>query len=141
LKQVTDQLDSIGQQSNADTSNVAWANRPETPDSPSFPKLPWTLSISVLSGLALAFGIAFLRELLDTSVRSPRDIARVGQLNLLGMIPHEDDDPQAAGAPLPMVIFQAPHSMLAEQYRQVRSRLQHVASLDSTRSLMVARPS
>ena len=141
LKQVTDQIDQINQQSNADTSTVAWATRPETPDKPSFPKLPWVLSISIVVGLALAVGIAFMRELLDTSVRSPRDIARVGQLNLLGMIPHEDDDPQAAGAPLPMVIFQAPHSMLAEQYRQVRSRLQHVASLDSTRSLMVTSPS
>jgi polysaccharide biosynthesis transport protein len=141
LKTVTDQIDQINQQSNSDTSTVAWATRPETPDTPSFPKLPWVLSISIVVGLALALGIAFLREVLDTTVRSPRDIARVGQLNLLGMIPHEDDDPQAAGAPLPMVIFQAPHSMLAEQYRQVRSRLQHVASLDSTRSLMVTSPS
>jgi capsular exopolysaccharide synthesis family protein len=99
------------------------------------------MAISVGAGLAIALGIAFTRELLDTSVRSPRDIARIGQLNLLGLIPHEDDDPQAAGAPLPTVIFQAPHSMLAEQYRQVRSRLQHAASLDSTRSLMVTSPS
>jgi capsular exopolysaccharide synthesis family protein len=108
---------------------------------PSFPKLPWTMAISILAGLGLALGIAFTRELLDTSVRSPRDIARIGQLNLLGIIPHEDEDPQAAGAPLPQVIFQAPHSMMAEQYRQVRSRLQHAASLDSTRSLMVTSPS
>src|SRR5205814_3057117 len=106
-----------------------------------FPKLPWTMAISIVAGLALALGIAFTRELLDTSVRSPRDIARVGQLNLLGIIPHEDEDPQAAGAPLPQVIFQAPHSMMAEQYRQVRSRLQHAASLDSTRSMMVTSPS
>jgi capsular exopolysaccharide synthesis family protein len=140
LKEVVDQIDQM-QQSNADMSTVAWATRPETPDTPSFPKLGWVLSITIVVGLALAVGLAFMRELLDTSVRSPRDIARVGQLNLLGMIPHEDDDPQAAGAPLPMVIFQAPHSMLAEQYRQVRSRLQHVASLDSTRSMMVTSPS
>ena len=32
--------------------------------------------------------VAFLRELMDTSIRSPRDISRVGNLNLLGMISH-----------------------------------------------------
>jgi Mrp family chromosome partitioning ATPase len=65
----------------------------------------------------------------------------VGELTLLGLVPHEDDDPQVAGAPLPLVIFQAPHSMLAEQYRQLRSRLQHAASLDSTRSILITSPS
>jgi succinoglycan biosynthesis transport protein ExoP len=141
LKQVNDQLDSISQVGISDNSTIQWATHPETPDMPSFPKLPWVLSISILAGLSLALGIAFTRELLDTSVRSPRDIARVGQLNLLGIIPHEDEDPQSQGSPLQTVIFQAPHSMMAEQYRQVRSRLQHAASLDSTRSLMVTSPS
>jgi capsular exopolysaccharide synthesis family protein len=141
LKQVNEQLEQISQTGNADTSTIQWATHPETPDSPSFPKLPWTMSIAILFGLAASLGIAFARELLDTSVRSPRDIARVGQLNLLGMIPHDEEDPQSQGAPLPTVIFQAPHSMLAEQFRQVRSRLQHAASLDSTRSLMVTSPS
>src|SRR5207249_10518362 len=59
---------------------------------------------------------------------------------LLAVIPHESDDPQAEGAPLPLVISHAPHSMLAEQYRQVRTRLQHAASLDSTRSILVTSP-
>ena len=45
-----------------------------------------TMTMSVLCGLGLALGIAFLRELTDNSVRSPRDITRVGQLNLLGMV-------------------------------------------------------
>jgi capsular exopolysaccharide synthesis family protein len=141
LKQVDDQLEQIQQTSSTDQSPIQWATHPEIPDTPSFPKLGWVVSLSTLAGLAIALGIAFTRELMDTSVRSPRDIARVGQLNLLGIIPHEDEDPQAAGAPLPQVIFQAPHSMMAEQYRQVRSRLQHAASLDSTRSLMVTSPS
>jgi receptor protein-tyrosine kinase len=88
-------------------------------------------------GLALALGIAFLREMTDTSVRSPRDIARVGQLTVLGMIPHSDDDLQSQAARLPLVIYDAPHSMVAEQFRQVRTRLHHAASLDTTRSILI----
>ena len=117
---------------------VAWFTMPPTPETAVFPKLPITLGVAVALGLTLSVSIAFLRELTDTSVRSPRDIARVGNLNLLGMIPHEQDDPQATGARLPLVIFDAPHSMAAEEFRKLRTRLQHAASLDSTRSILVS---
>jgi capsular exopolysaccharide synthesis family protein len=99
------------------------------------------MTASIVLGLVVSLGIAFLREISDTTVRSPRDIQRVGQMSLLGMVPHESDDPQAAGARLPLVIFEAPHSMMAEQLRQVRTRLQHAASLDTTRSILVTSPS
>jgi capsular exopolysaccharide synthesis family protein len=94
----------------------------------------------MVAGLFLSLGISFIREMMDTTVRSPRDIHRVGQMTLLGMIPHQDDDPQAAGVPLSTVIYSAPTSMMAEQFRQVRTRLQHSASLDTTRSILVTSP-
>jgi len=124
-----------------DIGGVEWESQPELPEIPSFPKLAVTMPVSIALGLILALGIAFLRELLDTTIRSPRDITRVGSLNLLGMVPHEDDDPQSAGARLPVVIFEAPHSMMAEQLRQVRTRLQHSSSLDTTRSILITSPS
>jgi len=110
---------------------------PDMPESPSFPKLYITMAASLMVGLMLSLGIAFLREFTDNSVRSPRDIQKIGQLNLLGMIPHEADDPEAAQARLPLAIFEAPNSIIAEQFRQVRTRLQHSASLDTVRSLLV----
>jgi polysaccharide biosynthesis transport protein len=109
----------------------------DLPDKATFPRRSITMSVSIVIGLALALGIAFLREFTDTSVRSPRDIAKVGQLNLLGMIPHESEDPEAQNARLPLAIYEAPTSIIAEQFRQVRTRLQHSASLDTVRSLMV----
>ncbi|MGH7178358.1 MAG: polysaccharide biosynthesis tyrosine autokinase [Tepidisphaeraceae bacterium] len=138
LKEIKDQLDTLA--SAAAQNSVYWAQKPEKPDSPSFPRLVFTLPIVVMLGLLISVGVAFLREMLDTSVRSPRDIARVGQMNLLGMIPDDADDPQSSGATLPLVIFQAPTSMMAEQYRQVRSRLQHAASMETTRSMLVTSP-
>jgi tyrosine-protein kinase Etk/Wzc len=143
LKEITQDLE---QQVNAFTTaqqatpHVTWAQEPRTPDRRSFPKLPIVLTVAMLGGLALSLGIAFLREMMDTSVRSPRDIARVGQMNLLGMVPHEDDDPQTQGVPLALAISQAPQSIIAEQFRQVRTRLQHTASLETTRSILVTSP-
>ena len=138
LDHVKDEQDKIGYlMSNGKWAKVEWATYPDLPDHPTFPKLYITMPLVVMIGLALSLGIAFLREMTDTSVRTPRDIARIGQLTLLGMIPHESDDPQAAGARLPLAIFEAPQSMIAEQFRQVRTRLQHTASLDTTRSILV----
>lgn len=140
LREVEEKLDTIKLQIRANISGVEWAQHPDTPDEPSFPDLPITVTLCVMAGLGLSLGVSFLREFLDTRVRSPQDIARVGQLNLLGVIPHEDDDPQAAGVLLPLVISESPHSAIAEQFRQVRTRLQHGASLDTTRTVMVTSP-
>ena|GEM_PF-656878 len=142
LKEINDRLDQIADYAvKRDFSSIQWDAKPELPEVPSFPKLGVVMTLSIFIGLALALGIAFLRELLDTTIRSPRDITRVGNMNVLGMVPHEDDDPQSAGARLPVVIFEAPHSMMAEQLRQVRTRLQHSSSLDTTRSILVTSPS
>jgi capsular exopolysaccharide synthesis family protein len=141
LKAVSEKLDEISQiNSRSDLAAVDWAQHPETPDSRSFPRLPITIVVTVALGMALSLGIAFTRELADTTVRSPRDIQRVGQMNLLGMIPHEDDDPEVNDVPLPLVLFKVPTSIIAEQFRQVRTRLQHAASLDTTRSILVTSP-
>lgn len=138
LQRAQDEYNKLGlfiQGNNWGTAEMA--AQPDLPDRPSFPRLPLTMSLAIGMGLVLSLGIAFLRELLDTTVRSPRDIAKVGQLNLLGLIPHESDDPQVAAARLPLAIYEAPHSVIAEQFRQVRTRLQHSASLDTVRSLLV----
>ena len=120
-----------------DQAGVVWAQKPDVPDRMSFPRLSVTMAVSILLGLALSLGLSFLREMLDTSVRSPRDIARVGQMNILGMVPDERDDPAVAGVRLPLAIFEAPNSAFAEQLRQMRTRLQHTVSLDTTRAILV----
>ena len=138
IDEVEGELAKIDRKLPSGWSPVKWFAKPPTPDTRTFPSLPATVAVAVMLGLALSVGIAFLREVTDTSVRSPRDIARVGQLNLLGMIPHQLDDPQAAGARLPLVIFDAPSSMAAEEFRKLRTRLQHTAALDSARSILVS---
>ena len=143
LTRVDEQLTTINSANDRQRSlaDVSWASQPTDPDTRSFPKLKTTLAAALFLGLALSLGIAFLRELTDTSVRSPRDIARVGQMNLLGMIPHEDDDPQSAGVPMTKIIAQAPTSIMAEQFRQVRTRLQQAANLDTVRTILITSPS
>ncbi len=142
LKQVDTQLNFLrAEQEQRISGKVQWSQFPEVPSNRSFPKLWKVLTLSIMLGLVLAVSIAFIREMTDTTIRSSRDIERVGQMTVLGMVGDETQDPQAAGARLPLLIFDAPHSMIAEQLRQLRTRLQHAASLDTTRSLLVTSPS
>jgi capsular exopolysaccharide synthesis family protein len=142
VKQYDKALQDLDQMIRVDSfGSLSWFEHPREPSTRSFPKLSAIMPAAIAIGLFLSLGIAFLREITDTTVRSPRDIVRVGQMALLGMVPHEADDPQSSGARLPLVIFEAPHSIMAEQLRQVRTRLQHAASLDTTRSILVTSPS
>lgn len=142
IKIVQEQIDNVvAIQGSSASSRVSWMTYPQKPMNKSFPKLPVTMALAIALGLAISMGVAFLREAMDQSIRSPRDIAKVGQINLLGLIPDKSDDPQSEGARLPVVIFDAPHSAMAESFRHVRTKLQHTASLDTTRSIMVTSPS
>ena len=140
MRKIEQQLATVRFDANSrQQEELQWADRPVTPASPSFPDLKMTLALSLLLGVGLAVGLAFLREVLDDSVRSPRDIARVGQMNVLGVVAEAGSDPEA-GDPLELTIANAPHSMTAEQLRGVRSRLGHVAPLDTTRTILVTSP-
>ena len=121
-------------------ASCAWNGTPTKPEALSSPNLRVILPVAVMLGLAFSLGVAFLREMADTSVRSPRDITRVGPMNVLGMVSRESDDPELSGVPLHEVIVTAPTSLLAEQLRQVRTRLQHAISLDTTRTLLITSP-
>jgi capsular exopolysaccharide synthesis family protein len=140
-REIRERIEVLKNAVRTNNAGVAWYGLPVLPDTMSSPKLPICMAVAVVLGLGLSLGYAFLREITDTRVRSPRDVAKVGPMNLLGMIADESDDPQLAGVPLHVVIGQAPHSIMAEQFRQVRTRLQHAASLDTTRTIVVTSPS
>ena len=57
------------------------------PNEPSFPKLPIFAGGGFTAGLALAFGLAFLLEMQDTSMRSEQDVEAILRLPVLAMIP------------------------------------------------------
>src|SRR4029453_3485645 len=68
LNTVQKQLDTIQGNNLINANQILWMQQPFPPDSRSFPKLAITLSVAVALGLFLSLGIAFLREMLDTTV-------------------------------------------------------------------------
>jgi capsular exopolysaccharide synthesis family protein len=88
----------------------------------------------------VAVGIAFLREVTDQAVRTPVDVARFGHLSVLGSVPQLDDEEADIDA-VEEATRQAPQSLVAEQFRQIRAHLMFSGPIESQRVLLITSPS
>lgn len=104
---------------NAGQSVEATAISPASP--PSVPKSPdakRNLALGVLAGLAAGIGLALLRHVSDTKVRSAEDVKAMSDRPILGTLPLVRN---AEGSV--MSIEHAPHSHHAEAIRRLRTNL------------------
>lgn len=107
------------------------------PDEITFPKLKVFGPGGFMLGLAISFGIAYLLELTNTRIRTPRDVTRTMQLPLLGFVPDQQEDAFLNGE-LAMSVCNSPGSMTAESFRLIRSRLSAQTNGSSVQTLLVA---
>jgi uncharacterized protein involved in exopolysaccharide biosynthesis len=70
-----------------DTSNVRVVEPATRPTSPIWPRVKLIRILSVMAGLVLGVGLAFLAEALDNRIRSPEDLERALGLPVLGVVP------------------------------------------------------
>ncbi len=91
----------------------------KVPTEPSSPNLRLDLALGLLVGLAAGTGLALLRSVLDTRVRTVQDVEAVVDAPILGGIPF---DPESAERPL--VVRAAPHDPRSEAFRRVRTNVQ-----------------
>src|SRR3546814_756658 len=72
------------------TNNIAVVDSAKIPEKPSSPRLMLNLVLSIIAGIALASGLVFLLEKMDSSIRDPQDVTNRFDLPLLGAIPETD---------------------------------------------------
>ena len=89
------------------------------PLSPSSPNTPLNLALGALVGLALGVAFAVLRSVLDTRIRTSRDVEHVTPAPIIGAIAF---DPKAKERPL--IVHADPLSPRAESFRSLRTNLQ-----------------
>lgn len=94
------------------------------------PSVPINLLLGLMLGLGLGVGLAFLREQLDDTLKSPEDIERHLGLHVYGVIPNVEHG-------LIESISNDPRSGFCEAYRSLRTGLQYATDDGAPRVLLV----
>jgi capsular exopolysaccharide synthesis family protein len=93
----------------------------DLPSSPVEPNAVRNLGLGAVLGLLVGIGLAALREILDTSVKTAEDVAAQAHTSVLAWIGH---DPHTQSKPL--VSDLGPHEPRVEAYRVLRTNLQFI---------------
>jgi len=101
------------------------------PESPVSPQPVRNIGLGLVLGLLLGLGLAVMRELLDTSVKSAEDLAELTETPVLGGIQFDPDAPKR-----PLISALDPHSPRVEAFRILRTNLQFV-DVDQDKKVIV----
>lgn len=102
-----------------------------------FPKIEVIVPLVTFVMLGFVGGIVFLRELVDQSIKSPADVKLLKETELLGILPHADEDPSGPSS-VERVVEKYPTGLLAEAYRQVRTAILGKMDRRGYKTLLIA---
>lgn len=134
-------------------NNISIVDRPLVPTAPVSPNVPLNLALGVFLGLALGIGTAFLRGLMDRTIKAPEDIKQELGVTFLGLLPQFGKSLEARyggkkkkqrhrgrrvqEGPTELVVHNAPTSAVAEAARAIRTNLMFMDPDDPARTLLV----
>lgn len=111
---------------------VTLVREPTANTSPISPQPARNLALGLVLGLLLGFGAALLRDLLDTTIKSSRDLEGVTEQTVIGAINFDSD---ASAHPLLVQVDQkGPRS---EAFRSLRTNLRFVDAANHPKSIVV----
>lgn len=111
---------------------VTLVRDPIASTSPISPQPARNLALGVVLGLLLGLGAALLRDLLDTTIKTTRDLQGVTDETVIGTITYDRD-----AAAHPLIVQIDPKSPRAEAFRSLRTNLQFVDAANHPRSIVV----
>jgi Mrp family chromosome partitioning ATPase/capsular polysaccharide biosynthesis protein len=104
------------------------------PSTPVSPKPLRSALMGAAAGLVIGLGLAFLREKLDTRVRSHREVGDIMGMPIVGRIPEIPQESLSRG---PLVVVREAEGRAAESLRLLRTNLEFAALGDEHHVLMV----
>ncbi|MDF2145439.1 polysaccharide biosynthesis tyrosine autokinase [Knoellia sp. p5-6-4] len=129
FSQTVAELERVSDRS-ASPVKVSVVRPPSTPSTPVSPKPARNVALGVVLGLMLGLGAALLRDLLDTSIRTERDVKDVTEETVIGGV-HFDAD----SSKRPLIVQADPHGPRAEAFRALRTNLQFIDAATHPRSM------
>lgn len=133
------------------TNNVRMLDAAMVPAAPISPNVPRAVSLAILLGIVLGIGLAYILELLDSTVKSQADVEEILGVSFLGMIPSIDTVSRTPEAPPPpgvaelvhggsrdLHVLAYPKSAVAECCRSIRTNLLFMTPDRPAKTLLVA---
>ncbi len=121
-----------------DSASRITIKKPENvPDRPAFPIIYIMVPMGVFLVTALTAGVIVVFEMLDQRVKSAADIALIPRTPILGIIPDAAEDP-AKHTSMETLFIDSPNSVLAEHYRQLRTKITKKMGHHGHKTLLVA---
>ncbi|GAA1859990.1 polysaccharide biosynthesis tyrosine autokinase [Myceligenerans crystallogenes] len=102
------------------------------PGAPVSPQPALNVVLGLLAGLVLGVGIAVVRDLLDTRIRTAADVEAITGSSVIGSIPFEEHTRSQ-----PLIVSESPQSPRAEAFRRLRTNLQFLEVGSSSRCFVV----
>ncbi len=110
---------------------VTLVRKAQVDSTPISPKPSRNIGLGVVLGLLLGFGLALLRDLLDTTIKGERDAEEVTDATIIGGISYEADAPKH-----PLIAHADPRSHRAEAFRSLRTNLRFIDAANHPRSIV-----
>lgn len=119
-------------QSGVQSVGVTILAEAEPPDSASSPRVALNLAVGLALAVVLGVGIALLRHLLNSKIRSQQDVHALTDSAVLGVVPL---DPEART--MAVIMHSRPLSARAEAMRRLRANIKFVDLANHVKSIVV----
>ncbi len=113
-----------------DIENVSVVDEAVEPGGPSSPRVRLNIAVAFVVGLMGAFGLAFLIEYLDRTVKNPDEIQELLKVPVIGVVPRADGED--------LFVKSSPRSPPAEAFRTLRTNIQYSRVDRPVKSIVVA---
>ena len=124
----------VASSANANTSNITIIDPAREPLRKFRPNPKLNILVGTLAGLLLGLGLAFLRDSLDQSIKTPDDLQKFTGLSVLGSIPKPD---RSSRRNLSLASKTAPNSQFAEAYRVFAANMRFQSNQEEDQVLLV----
>jgi len=101
--------------------NVSVVDEAVAPNSPVSPRVPLNVAVAFVVGLMAAFGLAFMVEYLDQTVKDPDEVQKLLEVPVIGLMPKTEGEQ--------LVAMSSPRAPASEAFRTLRTNLQY-SSID-----------
>jgi capsular exopolysaccharide synthesis family protein len=105
----------------------------QVPDMASSPQILQNLGLGLIAGLLVGLGVAVLRNVLDTKVRSESDVRAMTASPILGVVAYDQEVPSH-----PVILRDQPLAAPSEAVRRLRTNLQFIDVANRPKSIVVS---